>query len=134
MYYNMENFLGQCVERYCKLAKVPIGKLSKVATPFMDETKEDEQETVRGELQPIAAKVLMKVLYAARMARFDLLRPTCALACLITKWTATADKRLHRLMSYIHHSKDMMMSGYVGDDVHDIRLALYGNADFAGDA
>eukprot|EP00975_Prorocentrum_lima_P026488 5569412-Prorocentrum_lima.AAC.1 len=27
-----------------------------------------------GQLQPIAARVLMKILYGARMARFDLLR------------------------------------------------------------
>ena len=33
-----------------------------------------------GRLQPIAAKVLMKLLYAARLARFDMLRAICHLA------------------------------------------------------
>ena len=32
-----------------------------------------------GRLQPIAAKVLMKILYAARLCRFDLLRAVCHL-------------------------------------------------------
>ena len=48
-------------------------------------------------LKPYAAKVLMKVLYAARYARFDLLRAVCFLAQYITKWDATCDKRLYTL-------------------------------------
>ena len=32
-----------------------------------------------GRLQPIAAKVLMNILYAARLCRFDLLRAVCHL-------------------------------------------------------
>ena len=38
----------------------------------------------RGVLQPLAAKVLMTILYAARMARFDLLRSIIVRACLVT--------------------------------------------------
>ena len=51
-----------------------------------------------GVLADIAAKVLMKVLYGARMARFDLLRAVCSLACSITKWDKDCDRKLHRLM------------------------------------
>ena len=61
----------------------------------------DSEVNDEGELQPIAARVLMKVLYGARMARFDLLRPMCALATHITKWTSHCDKALHRLMCFI---------------------------------
>ena len=39
----------------------------------------------QGRLQSIAASILMTILYAARMARFDLLRATCKLACYTTK-------------------------------------------------
>ena len=52
--------------------------------------------------QPIAARILTKILYAARMARFDLLRPTCYLAKKITKLTSWCDRALHRLSCYIH--------------------------------
>ncbi len=52
----------------------------------------------KGELQTAAASTLMNILYAARVARFDLLRPTCRLACFITKWTTLCDKQLHRLV------------------------------------
>ena len=53
-----------------------------------------------GHLQPHAAKVLMKLLYGARLARFDLLRAINNLAASITKWTPECDKRLH--LSLIH--------------------------------
>ena len=51
-----------------------------------------------GMLQPIAAKVLMKTLYGARMARYDLLRAVCTLAACVTKWTEQRDIELFRLM------------------------------------
>ncbi len=56
--------------------------------------------------KPIAAKVLVKVLFAARMARFDLLRAVYKLARSITKWNSSCGKRLHRLMCYIYTAKD----------------------------
>ena len=43
------------------------------------------------QLKPYAAKVLMKILYAARYARLDLLRAVCALALFITKWDEQCD-------------------------------------------
>lgn len=55
-----------------------------------------------GRLQSITASVLMKVLYVARVARYDLLRPTCRLACYISKWDVYCNKKLHRLISYIN--------------------------------
>ena len=41
---------------------------------------DDLNDTKEGLLQPIACKVLMKILYGARLARFDLFRPIAALA------------------------------------------------------
>jgi dUTPase len=40
-----------------------------------------------GVLQPFASRILMKVLYAARMCRYDLLRAVCGLASCTAKWT-----------------------------------------------
>ena len=74
----------------------------------------------------------MKILYAARMARFDLLRAVCHLACFITKWTPECDKRLHRFVCYIHSTKSHRMVGWVGDALKDADLHLYADADFAG--
>ena len=48
---------------------------------------QDSESLNRGNLAPHAASVLMKLLYAARIARFDLLRSINALARNVTKWT-----------------------------------------------
>ena len=85
-----------------------------------------------GKLQPIAAKVLMKILYAARLARFDLLRAVCHLATYVTKWTSECDKKLHRLVCYINSSKYLRMIGWVGDPLAAVQPHLFADADFAG--
>ena len=57
----------------------------------------------------------MQVLYTARSCRYDLLRATGRLATMITRWTEECDKRLHRLMCYIHSSLDIKMVSHVGE-------------------
>ena len=42
-------------------------------TPFLDDNSSSESEE-RGQLSSVAEKVLMKLLFAARMCRYDLLR------------------------------------------------------------
>ena len=61
---------------YLTLAKQNKSILRKpVPTPYLaDDDKEyDEDNEPKGQLQSIAAKVIMKMLYGARMARYDLL-------------------------------------------------------------
>ena len=79
------------------------------------------------------SKVLMKVLYAARMARFDLLRAVGALATKITKWDELCDRRLYRLMCYIQSSLHLRLVSWVGDKKDDLGPHLWADADFAGD-
>eukprot|EP00972_Heterocapsa_arctica_P034154 5027856-Heterocapsa_arctica.AAC.1 len=73
----------------------------------------------------------MKILYAARLARFDLLRAVCLLATCVTKWTSECDRKLHRLVYYIHSSKHLRMIGWVGDGLAAVQPHLYADADFA---
>ena len=61
-------------------------------------------ESARGALAPHAASVLMKLLYAARIARFDLLRSINSLARNVTKWTVDDDAKLYHLMCYVNSS------------------------------
>ena len=86
----------------------------------------------RGVLQPLAAKVLMKIFYAARMARFALLRAVCDLACFVTKWSAECDRELHRLICYIASTKHHRQIGLIGDKAEDLAPHLFADADFAG--
>ena len=85
-----------------------------------------------GRLQPIAAKVLMKILYAARLCCFDLLRAVCHLATVVTKWTSECDRKLYRLVCYITSSKHLRMIGWVGDGLSTLQPHLFADADLAG--
>jgi len=107
--YDMSEFLQSCVTKYLELAGKQASSLKSVQTPFLEVSVEDFENEQRGELQPIAARILMKILYAARMARYDLLRPTCYLATKITKWTPRCDRGLHRLASYINCSLQLKL-------------------------
>ena len=70
------------------------------------------KEPVRGHLAPHAASVLMKLLYGARIARFDLLRQVNRLARNVHRWTDSDDRGLHHLMCYVHHTKHWRMVGW----------------------
>ena len=95
-------------------------------------TSPETPEQSGGVLQSIAASILMKVRYAARMARFDLLFAVNRLSCYITKWDSLCDKRFHKIMCYIQATKSYRMVGYVGDPMKDVRPHVYADADLAG--
>jgi hypothetical protein len=89
--------------------------------------------TVPGKYRIIAPRVLMKVLYAARMARFDLLRAVNHLARFTTKWEPVHDLCLHQLMCYINTTLEWRQAAWVGvNDTSDFRLHLFSDADYAG--
>ena len=74
----------------------------------------------------------MKLLYAARMCRFDLLKAVCSLAQKVTRWDGECDRRLHRLMAYVKSSVDKRLVGYVGDGPEGWTPHLFTDADLAG--
>ena len=55
----------------------------------------------------------MKVFYAARLARFDLLRAVANLARYTTKWSREMDLRLMKFMQYIKSTLDFRQTGWV---------------------
>ena len=92
----------------------------------------NETET-KGVLAPIAARVLMKILFAARMARFDLLRTVQGLAARVTKWPTECDKALHRLICCIHSTLDVKLRAFIGDPIANCKLWCFADADHAGE-
>ena len=80
-----------------------------------------------------AARIVLKVLYQARVGRPDWLWTVNSLAREVTKWTAACDKRLHRLISYLHHTRDWVQTCFVGDPAESIRIVLFSDASFGGD-
>ena len=57
-----------------------------------------------GDLSQVCFQIVLKCLYLARIGRPDILWSVNKLARSITKWTKACDKRLNRLISYIHHT------------------------------
>ena len=132
--YDMETFLDIAVKSYESLAAKAgwtQGLKPNVQTPYFD-TKEDPDDPGEpGALAGCAASILMKVMYAARLCRFDLLKPIASLASCITRWTRGCDRLLHRMMSYVKCSSKLRLSGYVGDKPEDLELQVFADADFA---
>jgi hypothetical protein len=133
--YDMSQFVSQCVEAYQKLAGENAKPLSTVNTPFLDEQTiwQPPSGPPTGILANVALKVLMKILYVARMARSDILRATCMLARRVAHWCPDCDRRLHRLVCYMHSTRNLQQHAYVGESMSNCRLALFADADFAGD-
>ena len=77
-------------------------------------------------------RILMKVLYTARIARYDLQRAINALGSQVHQWDEECEEDLYRLMCYIKSSLNKRMFGWVGDKAEDIAPHLYADADFAG--
>lgn len=61
----------------------------------------------RGELAN-ASKILMKVLWASRLARPDVIDWIGDLTRRVTKWSRAGDRRLHRLMCYLWETKSCL--------------------------
>ena len=75
----------------------------------------------------------MKIMYIARFARPDLLRVVGVLSTMITKWTRHCDRKLFRIIKYMNGSTAWRQIGFIGDSADELQLALFSDADFAGD-
>ena len=86
-----------------------------------------------GELSQVCSHIVLKCLYLARIGRPDILWSINKLARSITKWTKACDKRLNRLISYIHHTCEYKQYCHVGNTAKQCRLGLSQESHFAGD-
>ena len=129
--FDMIDYAQQAVDLYTSITG---SKLKPAATPFCPEGSfiptDDEAS---GELAPNACKILMKALWLGRLARPDIVKPIGDMASCVQKWSRNNDKQLHRLICYIDTTKTYRLVGQVGDDPRELHLALYVDADFAGE-
>ena len=125
----MAGHAKKCVERYCQL-----NSYDKVATPCVDDHhfKEEEMGSV-GELSKVCSKIVLRCLYLARIGRPDIRWSVNKLARAVTKWTKACEKRLARLISYIHHTCEFRQKCYGRNAAQQCRLGLFQDSDFAGD-
>ena len=81
-----------------------------------------------GELSQVCSQVVLKCLYLARIGRPDILWAVNKLAR-----SKACDKRLNRLISYIHYTCEYKQYCHVGNTAKQCRLGLFQDSDFAGD-
>ena len=131
---DLEGRAKKCVERSCVLANKTTQQLYKVSTPCIDDHhfKEEEWKSV-GELSNVCSQIVLKCFFLARIGRPDILWAVNKLARSITKWTEACDKRLNRLISYIHHTCEYKQYCHVGNTAKQCRLGLFQDSAFAGD-
>ena len=103
--YDMAGHAKKCVERYCELANKTTQQLYKVSTPGIDDHHlQRRRNEICWRIVTCMLSNCSECLYLARIGRPDILWSVNKLARSITKWTKAWDKRLNRLISYIHHT------------------------------
>ena len=122
------------MERYCELANETTEPLYKVATPCIDDHqfKEEEFRSV-GELSKGCSQIVLKCQYLARIGRPDIVWSVSELARAVRKWTKACDRRLARLISYVHCTSGYKQCCHVGNAAQQCRLGLLQDSDFVGD-
>ena len=124
--YDMEDHGKKYVERYCELANKTTQQLYKVSTPCLDDHhfKKEELKSV-GELLKVSSQIVLKCLYLARISGTDILWSVNKLSRAITEWTRACDKRLARLISYIHFTSEYKQYCHVGNTAQQCRLDCF---------
>ena len=117
--YDMEGHAKKCVERYGELANKKTEPLKK--SQLLAWATITSRETV-GEVSKVCSQIVLKCVYLARIRRPDILWSVNKLARSITKWTKACDKRLSRLISYIHHTCENKQYCRVGNTAQHCRL------------
>ena len=133
--YDMEGHAKKCVERYCELANRTTQQLYKVSTPCLDDHhfKVEELKSA-GELSNICSQIVLKCFFLARIGRPDILWSVNKFADDQSLNGHTAcDKRISRLISYIHYTSEYKQYCHVGNTAKQCRLGLFQDSDFAGD-
>ena len=62
-----------------------------------------------------ASKILMKILWGARLSRPDLMKGISDLTRKITTWSRADDRKLFRLMCYLKGTTNCVLEGYIHD-------------------
>ena len=84
------------------------------------------------QLASSAARIIMKCLWLARLARPDLMVAVTSLASKVASWSPNDDRRCARLIGYIAATPDYSPIMYINNKPSELRLALCVDSDFGG--
>jgi hypothetical protein len=132
--YDMADYMRQACEVYTEKTGLSLKAADSPFAPELPDAQLQELLAKPGRYQQHSASVLMKLLYAARMAAPWLSVAIQRLARQIHRWTAECDRRLHRLYCYVHSTLEQVLKGCLStDDLAEIRIDFWADADLAGD-
>ena len=130
--FNMSDYVKSSVEHYKKLAGVDV--VREARTPYCpDGSLHPDNDEVKGELSSSSCSILMKVLWAARLARPDLSRACNKLTTKVQNWSSNDDRKLRRLIEYMEKTKNLVLEGFICDPPDKLELWLFVDADLASD-
>ena len=126
--FQAADFAQQCVERYKELTDMPVRAAS---TPHLEDGSfSPEDLTARGELLGSAAKIVMKLLWLARLCRPDSQVGINLLGSHVTKWSKADDRRLARLIGYLSRTTTYALHSFMHDPLESLRLSCWVDASF----
>jgi len=128
----MKAFLISAVQRY--MDEIKVNSLPHVRSPYLTEDFIPKGKEEGGAQSATCSSHLMKVLFAARLCRPDLLVAITRLASKVSCWQACHDRALRRLFSYILHHADMELFGTIKtSDLETCEIWMSPDADLNGD-
>ena len=84
-----------------------------------------DDDTVKGQLLPVAARLVMKLMRLCRTARPDVTFAVNTLAKHITIWSVNDDRRAARLLGCLSTTVDLAHLMVIKDPLDEFHLALY---------
>jgi hypothetical protein len=128
----MREFLVDAAAKF----KVELGvtHLTPARSPHLEEDFVPQDMDTPGKHAATASSHLMKLLFAARLCRPDILVAITRLASKVSTWGTCHDRALMRLFQYIEHHPGVLLTGSLrSTDAADCVLAMSPDADLAGD-
>ena len=116
------------------MAEIGVQRLPAARSPYLAEDFVPKGQDEPGVMAKTASSHLMKVLFAARLCRPDLLVAITRLASKVSCWQRCHDRHLHRLFQYLAHNADMELYGTLSvEDLDSCVLVMSVDADLASD-
>ena len=120
----MEGHAKKCVERYRELA---IRTLQSINSMHWWPSFQRKRIKIRGRLAKSMLSDCSEILV---LGAYWKIWYSMVNEQIYTKWTKACDKRLNRLISYIHHTCEYKQYCFVGDTAKQCRLGLFQDSDF----
>ena len=95
--FSMDAYCRDACNQFIEETGIRLGKARSPYAPDLDREQLEKLEEAPGKWGDLAAHFLMKLLYAARMCRPDLITAITKLASRIARWNGDCDRRITRV-------------------------------------